>query len=271
MNSHLCHGWVSHRRLTPRPHAFRYRIGMLYLDLDEQPRWLGLSRWLGRSRLAPLCLRDTDYLPARTRHGQSLADAARALVGQATGRTPDGAVHLLTQPRCWGLSFNPVSFYFCHDATGELLAILLEVRNTPWRERFHYVLPVEPGQPRRFALAKAFHVSPFLPLDMDYRMDFRLTDNGLRIHMENWREGHKVFEAHLALQRQTLDANTLRRHVLAFPWMSLRTLSAIYWQALRLLIKRTPLHAHRASQDAPGLGRPAPEEPEHVRTHPEHQ
>lgn len=271
MNSHLCHGWVSHRRLTPRPHAFRYRLGMVCLDLDEQALWLGLSPWLGTSRLAPLCFRERDYLPARTHQGQRLADAARTLVGQAIGQTPDGAVHLLTQLRCWGLSFNPVSFYFCHDKAGQLLAILLEVRNTPWRERFHYVLPVVPDQPRRFAMAKAFHVSPFLPLDMDYRMDFRLTDSGLRIAMENWREGHKVFAAHLALQRQALDAAALRRHVLAFPWMSLRTVSAIYWQALRLLFKRTPLHDHHASQGDTRLGHHLTEEPGHVRSHPERQ
>jgi hypothetical protein len=96
-------------------------------------------------------------------------------------------VHLLTQPRCWGLSFNPVSFYFCHDRDGQLAAILLEVRNTPWRERFHYVLPVQPGLPRQFCVAKAFHVSPFMPLDMEYRLRFFLDAQRVRIHMENWR------------------------------------------------------------------------------------
>ena len=50
MNSSLCVGWVSHRRLAPRPHAFRYRIGMFYLDLDEQALLTGLSRWLWRWR-----------------------------------------------------------------------------------------------------------------------------------------------------------------------------------------------------------------------------
>lgn len=88
MNCSLCMGWVSHRRLTPRLHAFRYRIGMFYLDLDEQTWLMGLSRWLGRWRLAPLCWRETDYLPAQTRHGETLAQAARLLVYQATGICP---------------------------------------------------------------------------------------------------------------------------------------------------------------------------------------
>lgn len=88
MNSSLCLGWISHRRLTPRRHAFRYRIGMFYVDLDEQAWLMGLSRWLGRWRLAPLCWRETDYLPAQTRHGKTLAQAARLLVCQATGHMP---------------------------------------------------------------------------------------------------------------------------------------------------------------------------------------
>ncbi|MGE8059324.1 DUF1365 domain-containing protein [Pseudomonas sp. NPDC089547] len=269
MNSSLCQGWVSHRRVCPRPHAFRYRVGMFYLDLNEQQQLRNLSRWLGPSRLAPLCWRETDYLPALTRQGKSLADAARLLVGQAIGQRPEGAVHLLTQPRCWGLSFNPVSTYFCHDRQGQLAAVLLEVRNTPWRERFHYVLPVNGDLTRPFTVAKAFHVSPFMPLDMDYHLRFALDAQRVHIHMENWRAGHKVFEADLALQRQPLDRAALQRHILTFPWMSLRTLTGIYWQALRLLLKRTPVHDHITSQHDLALGQPTVEEPDHARTDPE--
>ena len=91
-----------------------------------------------------------------------------------------------------------------------------------------------------FAVAKAFHVSPFMPLDMDYHLRFSLDAAHVRIHMQNWQGGRKVFEADLALRRTPLDGATLRRYVLNFPWMSLRTVSAIYWQALRLWLKKVP-------------------------------
>lgn len=271
MNSSLCYGWVSHRRLMPRYHGFRYRSAMLYLDLDEQQLLLGLSPLLGATRLAPLCWRETDYLPAWTRRGIALKDAVREVVAKALGQAPCGPIHLLTQPRSWGISFNPVSFYFCHDSDGLLAAIVLEVRNTPWRERFHYVLSVLPGQPRQFSVSKQFHVSPFLPMDMQYHMRFHIDGAHVRIHMENHREEQKVFEADLALQRKPLDAAALRRHVLAFPWMSLRTLSAIYWQAMCLLLKRTPLFAHTTRQSSQDLGHDFHEEPEHVRSNSERQ
>jgi len=268
VNSALCLGWVSHRRKVPRAHAFRYRVGMFYLDLDEQPAWLGLSRWLGRWRLAPLCWRTTDYLPALTGQGMPLAEAARTLVGQACGHTPTGPVHLLTQLRCWGLSFNPVSFYFCHDADGQLAAILLEVRNTPWRERFHYVLPVQQNQAASFTVAKAFHVSPFMPLNMHYHLRFKLEAAQMRIHMQNWQGAEQVFAADLALQRQPLNRKALHRYILAFPWMSLRTVTAIYWQALRLLLKRTPVHDHAKPWGNLALGQPS-EDSDHAQQHPE--
>ena len=176
---------------------------------------------------------------------------------------------MLTQLRRWGLWFNPVSFYFCHDVDGRLAAILCEVRNTPWRERFHYVLPVRRGAPQEFTVAKAFHVSPFLPREMEYRMRFLVEESRVHVHMENWRDGQLVFLANLDLQCQSLDAASLHRHLLAFPWMSLRTVTAIYWQALRLLFKRVRLHDHQASERRLSVGHTAVEEPDHVRTHPE--
>jgi Uncharacterized conserved protein len=144
--------------------------------------------------------------------------------------------------------------------------VLLEVRNTPWRERFHYVLPVQGDLARPFAVAKAFHVSPFMPMDMDYRLHFAVDGQRVRVLMENWRDGRRVFAADLALQRQPLDRANLHRHLLAFPWMSLRTVTGIYWQALRLLLKRTPVHDHTASQHDLALGHTLREEPDHVRT-----
>ena len=110
-HSALYQGEVRHRRFAPRAHAFEYRIGLLYLDLDEQDAVLGLSPLAGRARLAPFAFRETDFLPEQTRAGQSLKRAVQQQVSQALGRLIDGPVRLLTQPRSWGLAFNPASFF----------------------------------------------------------------------------------------------------------------------------------------------------------------
>jgi DUF1365 family protein len=247
VNSALYRGWVSHRRLLPRAHGFRYRMGMLYLDLSEQPQVLGLSWLAGQSRWAAFAFRETDYLPHATRKGVLLSDAVRQRVEQALGYAPQGRICLLTQPRSWGLSFNPISLFYCFEADGSLAAILCEVSNTPWRERYHYVLPTHPSGESRHRVAKSFHVSPFLPLDLQYRMRFSAPGQKLHVTMQDWQAEEKIFEAGLGLERIELTRQSLHRHLLDFPWMTGKTLLGIYWQALRLLLKRLPLFSHKAA------------------------
>ncbi|MFW9082754.1 DUF1365 domain-containing protein [Pseudomonas sp. P2757] len=252
MNSALYSGWIAHRRFAPRRHEFRYRIGLLYLDLAEQDAVFGLSPLAGHSRFAPFSFRESDYLKTFTGQGVRLIDAVRQQVAAAIGHEPQGSICLLTQARSWGLAFNPVSFFYCHEADGQLAAILCEVSNTPWRERYHYVLPARQATElgdmhQHFAVAKAFHVSPFLPRDLEYRMSFSPAAQNLGVHMADWQGEFKLFDATLKLQREPLDRAHLHRYIRRFPWMTAKTALAIYWQALRLLLKRTPIFSHQAA------------------------
>lgn len=256
MHSALYSGWVQHRRFTPRAHAFRYRMGLLYLDLDEQDALFALSPLAGRSRWAPFAFRETDYLPRFTASGMRLAEAVRQRVEQALGQRPQGRICLLSQPRSWGLAFNPASFFYCFDEDDRLMAILCEVSNTPWRERYHYVLPASGSGRQRVSVVKAFHVSPFLPRELEYRMSFSPVGERLGIHMADWQGQSKVFDASLSLRRETLGRTSLHRYLLRFPWMTGKTLAAIYWQALRLLLKRLPLFDHQAAEGDFRVARP---------------
>lgn len=248
-HSALYLGQVGHRRFAPRAHAFNYAIGLFYLDLDELPQLLQLSRCLGSQRWRPLAFREQDYLSGLTGSGLSLREAVRQRLHEALGRDIDGPVRLLTQLRCWGLSFNPASFFYCFDRQEQLQAILVEVSNTPWRERYHYVLPAQGDGPQFFAVAKCFHVSPYLPREVDYHMHFSPPGQRLGIHMADWQGPLKLFDASLSLRREPLDQRSLHRYLRHFPWMTGKAVLGIYWQALRLLLKRTPIHDHQ-----PALG-----------------
>lgn len=256
MISALYSGWVQHRRFAPRAHAFRYRMGLLYLDLSEQAQLFALSRLAGASRWAPFAFRETDYLPEATRQGTPLHEAVRDRVQEALGSRPQGRICVLTQPRSWGLAFNPVSIFYCHDTEQRLMAVLCEVSNTPWRERYHYVLPATGEGRQRFNVDKAFHVSPFLPRDLEYRMSLSPVGERLGVHMADWQGETKVFDASLALQRQPLTRASLHRYLLSFPWMTGKTLLAIYWQALRLLLKRIPIFDHKPAEGSFRVARP---------------
>lgn len=248
MHSALYSGWVAHRRFSPKAHAFRYRMGLIYLDLDEREQVLALSPLAGNGRWAPFSVRESDYLPQFTGQGMRLIDAVRQRVGEALGQMPQGRICLLTQPRSWGLTFNPVSIFYCHDPEDRLQAILCEVSNTPWRERYHYVLPANGDGRHQVRVDKAFHVSPFLPRELEYRMSFSPVGERLGIHMADWAGEEKVFDASLSLSRQPLDRAALHRYLRQFPWMTGKTLVAIYWQALRLLCKRLPIFDHQPAQ-----------------------
>lgn len=250
MNSALYHGWVAHQRFSPKVHSFRYRIGLLWLDLSEQDAVLALSPLAGRSHFAAFGFREADFLPQFTRTGIRLIDAVRQRVGEALGQTPDGAICLLAQPRSWGLAFNPASFFYCFKHNGELAAILCEVSNTPFRERYHYVLAANGEGPQQVSVAKAFHVSPFLPPDLEYRMRFSPPGEQLSIQMADWQGEQRLFIANLNLQRHALTRRSLHQHLLSFPWMTAKTVLAIYWQALRLLLKRVPIFNHQIAANS---------------------
>lgn len=239
-------GSVRHRRHAPHAHAFDYRIAQLYLDLDELDQ-LFAQRWLWSHERGNVAqFRRRDYLgPTEL----PLAEAVRNRVEHATGHRPLGPIRLLTHLRYFGHVFNPVSFYYCHAADGATLeCIVAEITNTPWRERHAYVLPVAEarlqGRAWHWAFAKRFHVSPFMPMDRDYCWSFTAPGDDLRVHMDVVRDDRSEFDATLVLRRRPLDGRSLARVLWRYPAMTARVVAAIHWQALRLWLKRNPVHHH---------------------------
>jgi len=245
-------GTVRHRRLAPVEHRFRYRLFLCFLDLDELPGLLR-GRWLvSATRPAPLRFRREDHLGDTAR---PLAECVRDAVAERIGHRPQGPVRLLTHLRHLGFVFNPVSFYYCYAPDGESLeASLAEVDNTPWGERHLYAVDARPapgrGPRRAWRVAKEFHVSPFMPMDLDYAWRFSEPGERLSVEMANVRGGERLFEASLSLSRRPFDTRSLLSALLRFPLLTARLLAAIYLQALRLWWKRAPYHPHPGPRTA---------------------
>jgi uncharacterized protein len=240
---HLAYfGNVTHARLAPALHRFRYRLTMVGVDLEEAPGFFA-RRWFwsfGRWNLA--CILRRDHL----RGGAGdLATAVRDRVEARTGIRPAGRILLVTQPRYFGHCFNPISFYLCHGEDGKLKAVVLEVHNTPWGEQCAYVLPVRGGGSRFTAeFDKEMHVSPFMTMDLRYRFELRRSGDDMIVLLEGIRRGARTFTARLALEARPLDGPALARLLAGHPFMTLRIVVAIHWEALRLWLKRIPFVPH---------------------------
>jgi DUF1365 family protein len=96
----------------------------------------------------------------------------------------------------------------------------------------------------RWQFDKQFHVSPFLPMQMQYDWRFSAPGTTLRVHMENYRGGKKEFDSTLTLERREISTASLARALCGFPLITMQVIALIHWQALKLIIKRVPFHTH---------------------------
>jgi DUF1365 family protein len=230
---------------------FTYRLFMVYLDLDElETVFKGRLLWSsGAPNVA--WLRRADHL---RKSKAPWRQAVEELVVAKTGHRPTGRIRLLTHLRYFGFCFNPVSFYYCfNEADTEVETIVAEVNNTPWLEQHCYVLGAESNEARgagnhRHRFSKDFHVSPFMPMDVDYDWRFNSPGKSLAVHMENYRQGDLFFDATLNMKRYEMTGGNLASALARYPVMTGKVVGLIYWQALRLWLRRTPFFEHPTSE-----------------------
>jgi uncharacterized protein len=253
---------VRHRRFEPVEHSFRYPLFLMYLDLDELPGVLDPFPLFSARRSAPAHYRRSDYMGDAER---PLAECARDAVEAATGSRPAGPVRLLANLRYLGHVFNPVSFYYCFEQTGERVdAIVADVNSIPWGERHPYVLArgSRHGAVLTDELDKTLHVSPLMGMDQTYGFRASEPSGRLSVHIESRpvqrvvrpshgesvapepRTGGKAFDATLSLRRHELSRARLAGMLARYPAMSLQTVAKIYAQSLRLKLKGARYFPH---------------------------
>lgn len=245
MHSKIYVGQVNHKRYLPHEHGFNYRMFMMYLDLDELPNLFDRFIFWSSKRFNIAYFNRKQHLGDEN---QSLKQCVLDLVYKQEGIILNGPVRLLTHLSYFGYGFNPASFYYCFDERGEtVVAIVAEVNNTPWGEQFFYVLPAnKPSDASKhiYELSKQFHVSPFNPMDQHYEWRFSDPGEHLSVYMKNSVDDKKVFDAVLALRKQDINSLALAKMLTGFPFMTIKIIFAIHFEAIRLWLKRTPIFDH---------------------------
>jgi uncharacterized protein len=226
---------IRHVRTAPLRNVFRYRGYLWLVDVDHLPRVPLLAVFRGR-----------DHLGDPRRGIRENLDRFLAANGIGRPRT----ITMLTQARVLGYVFNPLTVYWCHQPD----CVVAEVHNT-YGQRHAYLL--HPDARGRARVPKQFYVSPFYPVDGDYRMS--LPEPGanpgqfiaLSVRLER-PDGH-AFAASVHGRAVPATARARLQTAARYPWSTAAVSARIRGQGVRLYRRGLPVIPRPAHQPQEGV------------------
>lgn len=238
MSPQICFGRVMHARLSPRRNVFTYPVFFLRIPLSKITT---LSRLIfSVNRWNIFSLQYKDYGP---RDGTDPGIWIRALLRRYDVREANGEIILQTFPRVLGYVFNPINFWFCHDSSEKLRAVVCEVNNT-FGERHNYLLMHEDGRDISsgdvLTARKVFHVSPFCKLNGNYAFQFRSSEHGCSARIDYEDSERQVLRTGISGRLSAYSTSKLAKAFFLYPCMTLMIILRIHWQAMRLWARGVP-------------------------------
>ena len=216
---------------------------MLYIDLDKISESFAKNWFWSANKFNLASFKRSDFFGDTKK---SIKNSINELLFETLQYKHVGKIFLLTNIRYFGYCFNPVSFYYCEDSKGKLIAIVSHITNTPWDEKYAYVNDCRdiPSSSKHFEFDKAFHVSPFMPMNMKYKWIFSTPKDFLFVSMDNIKKDTLCFNATLKLTKKAWTPQALNRILFLSLPFSIKTIFLIYWNAFFLAIKRVKFYPH---------------------------
>lgn len=230
---------VYHKRHFPKVNAFSYTTYYLQVPLNLISKIKSTFKLgLNKPGLMGFYNKDHGY-----RNGENLNKWLNDQY-QEVGIIPQQNITLITMPRIMGYVFNPVSFWLSLDNDNSLRSVLCEVNNT-YGESHNYICcetdhaAINPE--KYYELEKCFHVSPFLERAGYYRFKFDISENCVRIIIKLYDEKDRLkLTTSLCGYQQKLTTLRALHYYATIPLMTLKVVSLIYWQAIKLKLKGLP-------------------------------
>jgi uncharacterized protein len=240
MNSAIYKGKVRHRRFLPRSHFFHYNLFLNWIDLDEVPQIFKYSPFIGSGKWPSIIkFNRRKYMGS---HKEDLRKVVKDKIETELGFRPEGKVFILTTLQYLGFCFNPVSFYFAYDNDNNLQAMAAEINNTPWNQRHTYCFDLRSKKNHTFE--KDFHISPFMPMDIEYKWHLGRPGKTLAIHMQNFQKSELLFDVTMKLKRNPYSIWEMLKCSLLYPFLPFKIITGIYYHAFRLWLKKVPFYSH---------------------------
>ena len=233
-NSCIYIGSVIHKRFKPKKHFFKYNVFSLFLDLDEINELDQKILFFSYNKFNILSFFDKDH---GYRDGSSIKDWLIHVLQKKNISTINIKIKILCYPRIFGYVFNPLSIFFIYDADSNPIAILYEVKNT-FGEQHTYVFKIDIKNKQILNnCKKKFYVSPFMDLESKYFFKVLIPNERLSVIIDQRDKEGKLLFASQDGERVKLSSKNLLKSYLKHPLMTLKIISAIHYEALKLWMK----------------------------------
>ena len=244
--------YIRHRRYLPKSHEFESQLSYLWFDPDRIESFTKKSWLWSSNRWNVLKLDSADFLTSGS--GINIRDKINNILldQHDYSLASEAIIRVLALPRTLGYRFNSVVFYFVFDVMEQPLFILSEITNTPWKERKVYIHDCQ-GQAKQhshfdayqFKFNKTFHVSPFMPMDMNYCWNFNFSEQQIVIHMQLFRQDLMQFDVTMKFSIDPITVPSQQNHyAIHSVFEPFKMMSGIYLNAFRLWRKKIPFYRH---------------------------
>lgn len=227
--------------MQPKIHRFSYRVYMLWLNINELDLVVKNTRWFSRNQFNLFSFYDRDHLKTPDKTDRLPIGEKLKAYFAAEGKEMPRHIFLLTHARILGYTFNPVSFYYCYDSHGNCEMIVAEVSNT-FGEMKLFLIDNKDELGFYQEESKLFYVSPFTELDDQFQFRFQLPADKIYAGINTSRNNQTYFYSVLTGNRKVLNSNNLFIYFFRLPFVTLRIIAAIHWQAFLLWLKGIPYH-----------------------------